>query len=284
MGHSFGGLMLEQSFAPASLSQLTAEWPWDDEDLIKEAEANPLPFDLVLLVNSAAPSIYAKQFHDYMVAHRSALVRHAITGADAPLVISLTSAADAATGKAHRWGNVLAPLYPSLWRDYDGSNFILSMPSNAPALEIPQWYYYQRTPGHNPLLVNHWIVPATPTAVESPRSADPKNEHALNQNLDPARGAEVQNRTFHTSPRRKNEAQKTWQITTIPPDASWSTYHGFKPIFLGRPVKSGYWIVRCQKEIISGHNDVWSQPAMETYGALLRETEYLRNQKPDQRP
>lgn len=64
MGHSFGALMLEQSFAPASLAILTSEWPWDDEGLIKEAKANPLPFDLVLLVNSAAPSIYAKQFHD----------------------------------------------------------------------------------------------------------------------------------------------------------------------------------------------------------------------------
>jgi len=38
--------------------------------------------------------------------------------------------------------------------------------------------------------------------------------------------------------------------------------------------------MRCEKEIIAGHNDVWSQQAMETYAALVRETEVLSTQKP----
>ena len=42
--------------------------------------------------------------------------------------------------------------------------------------------------------------------------------------------------------------------------------------------------MRCQKEIISGHNDIWSQQAMETYAALFRETEFLREEKPGARP
>jgi hypothetical protein len=276
MGHSFGALMLEQSFAPASLSRLTAEWPFDDDELIKTASANPLPFDLVLFVNSAAPSIYAKQFHDYMVAHRGALVRKGIVGAEAPLVISLTSSADSATGKIHRWGNFLAPLYPSLWRNYDGKDFILAVPSNSPSIKVPQAYYYQHTPGHNPLLVNHWIAPVKEEAEQF------NDQNLVHQNLDLKRDVEIRNRTFQTSPRKKGGKQKTWQITRVPPDPEWSKFHGYKAIASEIRIRSGYWIVRCEKEIISSHNDVWSQQAMETYAALLRETEFLRSQKPNQ--
>jgi hypothetical protein len=275
MGHSFGALMLEQSFTPASLARLTAEWPWDDEELIKQARANPLPFDLVLLVNSAAPSIYAKQLYGYMVAHRAALARNGIIGVDAPLVISLTSRADWATRVTHKYGNILAPLYPSLWRSYDGGDFILALDAKASPIKIPQSYYYRHTPGHNPLLVNHWIVPVA-------EDAEPAGgRQQLRQNIDLRRTADVQNRPFHTSPRKHSAKAKVWKITTCPPSVTWSTYRGFKPLGIGtNAVKSGYWIMRCEKEIIAGHNDVWSQQAMETYAALVRETEVLSTQKP----
>jgi hypothetical protein len=280
LGHSFGALMLEQSFAPASLARLTDEWPWDDEERIKNAKANPLPLDLVVLVNSAAPSIYAKQLHGYMVAHREALAGSGVVGADGPLIISLTSKADWATGVVHTWGNALAPLYPSLWRKYDGNDFILA--TNDSAIKIPQSYYYRRTPGHNPLLVNHWIVPA----VEQPRTEEAKadaRQSFMQRNMDLRRTAEVTNRTFYTSPRKPGGQPSVWQITTAPPseDEKWSTYKGHKPVALGpRAVRSGYWILRCPKEIIRGHDDIWSQQAMETYAALFREAEYLRGQPP----
>jgi len=275
MGHSFGALMLEQSFAPASLARLTAEWPWDDEEVIERAQANPLPFDLVLFVNSAAPSIYAKQFYNYMVAHRQALLRHGIMGADAPLVISLTSKADMATRRAHKYGNLFAPLYPSLWRNYDASDFILSTTKETRSVKVPQSYYYRRTPGHNPLLVNHWIVPA---------EADPeplREQTALQQNFDLKRPAEIASRTFHTSPRKPGGKTNTWKIVDSPPDPKWSTYKGLRSLSsIPNASRSGYWIIRCDKEIIDGHNDVWNVQAMETYAALLREAEFLRAQKP----
>ena len=277
MGHSFGALMLEQSFLPSSLSALTGEWPWDDEGLIAQARANPLPFDLVMLVNSAAPSIYAKQFYGYMVAHRSALVRNKIVGSDAPLVISLTSSADWATGKAHKWGNILAPLTPSLWRQYDGRDFILKLPATATNVTIPQWYYYRRTPGHNPLLVNHWIVPADAS------SGPTQIGRMVQEQSDPA-FASVE-RTFRTSPRKAGGEGRTWKLTTVPPEkeADWASYKGYKPLGIGeRAVASGYWIIRCPKQIIAGHNDVWSQQAMDTYEALFHETEFLRQAPPRQ--
>ena len=229
-----------------------------------------------MLVNSAAPSIYAKQLHGYFVAHREALAANGVVGADAPLIISLTSTADTATGKVHPIGNVLAPLFPSLWRKYDGNDFILE--TNTANLQIPQAYYYRRTPGHNPLLVNHWIVPA-------PAAPKPDDKQSLlQQNMDPARASDLTNRVFHTSPRKKGDPPHTWHITSTPPDLDWSTYKGVKPVFLGpRAVYSGYWIMRCTKEIIRGHNDIWSLQAMETYAALFREAAWLREQKPASR-
>jgi hypothetical protein len=57
-----------------------------------------------------------------------------------------------------------------------------------------------------------------------------------------------------------------------------------KPVFLGqRAVYSAYWIMRCGKEIMRGHNDIWSLQAMETYAALFREAAWLREQKPASR-
>src|SRR5215471_209054 len=63
LGHSFGALLLERTFQNAAISQLTAAWPWGTSD--EASPVNPLPFDTVLLVNSAAPSIYAKQLQGY---------------------------------------------------------------------------------------------------------------------------------------------------------------------------------------------------------------------------
>jgi hypothetical protein len=275
MGHSFGALVIEQAFARSMLAPLTAEWPWDDEDLIARARPNPLPFDLVLFVNSAAPSIYAKPVYNYMVAHRQALLRHGVVGADAPIFISLTSEADSATRVAHRYGNLFARFDPSLWRKFEGSDFILSTTKETRSVKVPQWYYYQRTPGHNPLLVNRWIVPA---------DADCKplrDQTVVQHNLDPKDPSEISSRTFQTSPRKAGGRTNTWKIVDSPPDPKWSTYKGLRSMSsIGNASRCGYWIIRCEGEIINGHNDVWSTQAMETYAALLRESEILRHQKP----
>ena len=116
----------------------------------------------MLLVNSAAPSIYAKQFQSYMAAHRQAMVRDRVTGANSPIFISLTSAGDQATGGIHPKANRFCFLLPTLRRKYYGADFILEeKPENANVV-IQQSYYYRHTPGHNPLLVNRFIEPDNP--------------------------------------------------------------------------------------------------------------------------
>ena len=56
-------------------------------------------------------------------------------------------------------------------------------------------------------------------------------------------------------------------------------YDGQRPVVWTQvPAGSGhyrykdtaYWILQCQKAIISSHTDIWSQAAMDTYAALHR--------------
>ncbi|HZQ47793.1 MAG TPA: hypothetical protein VFC07_12315, partial [Verrucomicrobiae bacterium] len=91
MGHSFGALMLERSLGQAMSGALVMEW-WDGANKAKALQEPGLPFDLVLFVNSAAPSIYAKEMRDFLEAHRKARNNH--PGRNAPVIVSLTSTAD----------------------------------------------------------------------------------------------------------------------------------------------------------------------------------------------
>ncbi len=270
IGHSLGGLLLERTFQNATIGELTKEWPFGDSVRIKNADANPLPFDTVLLVNSAAPSIYAKQFQSYLAAHRQAMVRDNIVGANAPIFISLTSTGDWATGKIHRWANALSFLLPTLRRNYCGADFILATSPGSDAVRIPQSYYYGLTPGHNPLLVNRFIEPFSATTAA--------NQDGVNDLF-----------KFHTAP-RNGGTRSDWTIQ-FPPQTKeyrdFSTYKSRLPVaweqdkvthqYLRK--ESAYWIVRLPPEIIAGHNDIWSQQAMNTYLALYRISKQLADQK-----
>jgi hypothetical protein len=278
IGHSFGGLMLERTFQNATIGELIMVWPWGDEEKIKAARANPLPFDTVLLVNSAAPSIYAKQFQSFLAAHRGTMERDNIPGANSPIFFSLTSSGDWATGKTHRLANTFSFLIPTLRRIYRGDDFILAPAPGREKISIQQSYYYRHTPGHNPLLVNRFI--------ESAQSATKAN--ALRSNLEPS-GDPLE---FTTSARNA-EPPHQWRIA-FPPTTKWfldfsryrSGRHGYLPVAWENhsgqyPHKdTAYWIIRCGKEIIKDHNDIWSQQAMDTYAALYRISLTLRTQRP----
>ena len=93
-GHSFGALLLERTFQNAAISQLTAAWPWGESNAM--SPVNPLPFDTVLLVNSAAPSIYAKQLQGYLAAHRQAMLRAHVPRARREARVDLPAARDGA--------------------------------------------------------------------------------------------------------------------------------------------------------------------------------------------
>jgi hypothetical protein len=271
MGHSFGALLLERALSPASISALTEEWPWFGKT--KGAEpANPLPLDFVLFVNSAAPAIYAKEMRDFLSAHRSALNHSQIK--NGPVLISLTSTADKATRIIHRIGNLFAPLHPSLQRNY---NDLLQTPPQSSSKDtktreypVHQSAFFNRTPGHQPLLVDHWIVKEKD--VEKQTHAD-----VLDYNLDYDATDPYE---FLTSNLRKGAFQPatSWRITNqVPKDQiEWrKQFHGLPP----HPWPSSYWFLRCDKALINGHNDCWSSTTMELYAALYRLVEAERIQR-----
>jgi hypothetical protein len=267
IGHSFGGLMLERTFQNAAISRLTEAWPWGDPKKAGE-NINPLPFDTVLIVNSAAPSIYAKQFQSYLAAHRQAMMRAHVRHADTPIVFSLTSSADWATGILHPAANMLCFFLPTLWRKYRGDDFALEPGPASHDVEIPQAYYYRHTPGHNPLLVNRFIEPVT-----SPASGERGSQVRRNLAAPSSRISEFK------AAQRTGSGTLTWRVNFPPETAAFKTfsfYRGRRPLawtdIKGKYIykETAYWIIRCPKEIIAGHNDIWSQAAMDTYAALHR--------------
>lgn len=272
IGHSFGALMLEKSLGQACVGALTGEWPWDFKSTLKAVDfqpaRNPLPFDCVLFVNSAAPSIHSKELSDLLWAHKSALTRAKLPDADAPVIISVTSSADWATRYVHRIGNALAPFNPSLWRNYDDGVLAHHKRDGQPAVEVPQSFFYQHTPGHNPLLVDHWIIRARDgEATEPPPVNDATSvlQHNLNPNTE-------QPDIFYTTSRPGN-SPLAWNISTNPVPAGWSQYQGYPPVKRGN-----YWIIRCDKPLIASHNAVWTQTTMELYAALFRLAEKKRRE------
>jgi hypothetical protein len=271
MGHSFGGLMLERTIQNATIGELTEAWPWGAER--PSTPVNPLPFDTVLIVNSAAPSIYAKQFQSYLAAHRQAMVDAGTPGANTPFVFSVTSTGDLATGLTHPIANSLSFLVPSLRRIYLGSDFALERVGDFGQVRIPQYYYYRHTPGHNPLLVNRFIEPVAANA-----GVTDVTWRQVHRNLNEPKPDLTEFDT--TSP---DCTTRRWRIVFPPTpgsaDDAFSRYDGRRPVVWTQvPSGSGqyrykdtaYWIMQCPKEIIKDHNDIWSQAAMDMYAALHR--------------
>ena len=271
IGHSFGGLMVERTIQNATIGELTEAWPWGTER--PSTLVNPLPFDTILIVNSAAPSIYAKQFQSYLAAHRQAMVDAGVPHANTPFVFSLTSERDLATGVTHPIANSLCFLLPTLRRIYFGSDFALERVGDFAQVQIRQYYYYRHTPGHNPLLVNRFIEPVPGST--PPTDVSWRQVHRNLTEPKPDLSEFVTTLPDHTTRR--------WRIVFPPASGSeddrFSHYGSRRPVVWTEvPPGSGhyrykdtaYWIMRCPKEIIKDHNDIWSQAAMDTYAALHR--------------
>jgi hypothetical protein len=213
----------------------------------------------VFFVNSAAPSIYAKAMRDFLAAHESALVRGGSSSAFAPIFVSLTSSADSATRYAHPAANLLSRFYPSLRRKYTQ---LIKIDGTC---DVNQSWFFRRTPGHQPLLVDHWLE-------ECPSAGAPPNNHAdvLEENLDP-RTSDPLNFWAHIA--GPTGSVKRWKLTLRPSEAdrNWGKQFGSL-----HPSKCSYWFVRCDGRIIRDHNDVWSDTAMEVYVAFYRLVDWSR--------
>lgn len=276
MGHSFGALLLERALNATCLDPLTDQWGWfekhsegdkeklqkGDKSLEEKFQANPLPLDFVLLVNSAAPAIYAKTMRDFLSAHQHALQRANSPVADTPIFISVTSSADKATRRLHPVANVFSRFYPSLQHSYTN---LLKIPRDQPR-RVHQSAFYNRTAGHQPLLIDHWLVEGASLG------SDPTNHQGIiNANLNYRTDNAL---TFLARRSGKAGTIRRWTFSLHPPgraEKRWTEQFG--PL---EPHRSSYWFIRCDHRLIRDHNDVWSDTAMQLYAALYRLVEWTR--------
>ncbi len=155
IGHSFGALVLEKALAQALVGTLLYEEPFVPGQRKTRTDRVFKPADLILLVNSAAESIYSKEMID--------MYRETIPLRGAPHVVMISSDADQATGLAFPIGTKLSNAPKFLtggFRSYEGEEGRSS-----------QYNYFTSTPGHNDPLQSHQLVALE--RGQSELSADP---------------------------------------------------------------------------------------------------------------
>jgi hypothetical protein len=142
IGHSFGALVLEKALAQALVGTLLYEAPFAPGVEKSRADRVFKPADLILLVNSAAESIYSKEMID--------MYRDTTPVRGAPHVIMISSDADMATGLAFPIGTKLSNAPKALsgsFRKYHENGG-----------DTSQFNYFTQTPGHNDSLQSHRLV------------------------------------------------------------------------------------------------------------------------------
>ncbi|MDH3671036.1 MAG: hypothetical protein OES46_07695 [Gammaproteobacteria bacterium] len=163
IGHSFGGLLMEQAMSQYLVSSTVG------------AEAGRLnfPIDLVMLINPASSSLRAKQLIEVFARDRSKVYQEDKQGKryERPLMISVTSTTDVATRVLYPMGTSLGLIF-TRFRTY-GSEFC------SPTAKQRQFYLY--TGGHNKILHSHVV-----TAKSLPKRDGAGNELALQFGYDPA--------------------------------------------------------------------------------------------------
>ena len=143
IGHSFGALVLEKALAQALVGTLLYEQPFAPGVEKSRADRVFKPADLILLVNSAAESIYSKEMID--------MYRDTTPLRGAPHVIMISSDADMATGLAFPIGTKLSNAPKVLSGSF--------RKCHEDGRDTSQFNYFTQTPGHNDSLQSHRLVP-----------------------------------------------------------------------------------------------------------------------------
>ncbi len=245
IGHSFGALVVERAVEQAMTGGLLTGKP-------------VVPADFILLINSAAESIYAKEMRDMMAAtlsfdtFRKCYQAPDETGCfmkDEPRIVSVTSETDRATGVAFPIGAALFG-FGKLYRDYS--------PEQTGGQKLGQRLFFTHTPGHNDFLLDHAIVPLKIPPPETHRDRAFEENLADPQAL-PASGADAQaTPIFATGDGPPNE-WKWWRLN----------YTG------NAKERSPFWIVKVPKEILDGHGNIFNPAALDMMAALFRMSNVL---------
>jgi hypothetical protein len=252
IGHSFGALVLEKAMAQALAGGV----------LLQDAERGGgtfnAPADLILLVNSAAESIYAKELRDMFarIQHRGSVSPRR------PLIVSMTSETDTATSGWFPRGTFLPNLFARRQYHWDTKY-------GASSHEVNQHEYLTTTAGNNARLSTHEVRPIprpanVPTrigmfATTAPGACAEANP-AFELNLQHPMGTE-----FATSDPADPEKLVWWEIVQT----------GANP---GTP----YWVLRVPDQIIHGHSPIFTPQGRAMMAALFRITNPQHEEGPRQ--
>jgi hypothetical protein len=246
IGHSFGALVLEKALAQALAAKMISE----DSPTGGTFTA---PADFVVLLNSAAESIYAKEMIDLLRRRRPASTKnHARDEIDSkhPLIVSITSKADSATGTLFPIGTGLSNLF-GLFRRYEWDTRYGESSHN-----VSQRDYFTHTPGHNERLISYEAKPVTGL----PRNPTYKDSNECSDEMLKAFRLNLTN-----APTGPNGEIRFVTIASTGEETQWE----LQPKIVDE-LQTPYWIVNVPKEIIRNHADIFNENALAMMARLFR--------------
>lgn len=223
IGHSFGALVLENAVAQTLIARGL-------DPAMQEKDISP-PADLIVLVNQAAPGLTAKRLIEFFKTAIDAKSCASMSPSK-PLIVSITSSADAATSTLFPVGRTVGSLFNIVGRDYTDIEGQKDRP-------VSQNKFTRRTAGHNPILWSHIITNAGPAVVPGSLSAA---EYDLKH---PPRAADA-----------------PW--TFLGPKDRWVLVPSGEPFN-----RTPYWIVAAPKSFIRDHGDVWNSNVVAFVATLM---------------
>lgn len=256
IGHSLGALALEKVLAQSLPARLYTYGAGGEKGAGRDALYSPA--DLILLLNSAAESSYAKELIDTFRRLPQQPGEGTAIDSRHPLLISVTSTADSATGTFFPIGTKLSNTFGT-FRDYK-----LDPKFDGTDRTVNQKSYYTQTPGHNPDVVSHVVVPRhLPVRIpagkwdETAGVCAVESNPSFEENLTHPRGM-----SFVTG---KPGDWDEWDIRPSPTQ-------------LGKP--SAYWVMQVPKELIPSHGDIFNPNARSMMAALFRLNNELKPAPP----
>ena len=241
IGHSFGALVLEKAMAQAVAGSVLAQ------DTQAGGGTFNAPADLVLLVNSAAESIYSKELSDMF----RVVGRRGHINPDRPLLVSLTSESDSATGTWFRVGTFLPNLFAD--RRYDWGK------RRGPSSDgVSQHDYLTTTPGHNQRLFTHRVVRL---------GTDPLATTSTPYNIRTTGTCVQQNPAFEENLRNP---QGMMFATSVPGTSGQLVWWRIDPLPSAR--RTPYWIMPIPREIIHEHSPIFTPEGRAMMAAIFRIT------------
>lgn len=250
IGHSFGALLLEKALAQAVTAKIISEDPTAGGKFTT-------PADFVVLLNSAAEAIYAKEMTDMLIRWKPSSPGG--PGADEispkkPLIVSITSDADWATGIMFPFGTRLSAALSTPLERFRRYNWDDRFDENSH--NVKQTEYLTHTPGHSDRLITHEAV-----AVEgSPKSPTNQDEELCNSKMlgsywrNMHKNLTGPNGEIRFSTMAPDQQETVWELRQIKEDRHLTPY----------------WIIRVPKEIMRDHSDIFNENALSLMGRLFR--------------